>query len=108
VFNLSHSLNKGVLDMAKNNMVKKYKEELEDDFDFSEESPGDEMVAGMMSGLIEASNHQTLMAIELTKLIVSKSAEQSMSEDSIFSTFKRASKVISENLPLKGLWEKFG
>jgi len=95
-----------IKDVAKNNMLRKH-QEAEDDFDFSEESPGDEMVAGMMSGLIEASNHQTMMAIELTKLIVAKSSEQSMSEDNIFSAFKRASKVISENVPLKELWEKF-
>lgn len=93
--------------MAKNNMIKKYVEE-NDVFDFSEESPGDEVVAGIMSGLIEASNHQTLMAIELTKLIVAKNSQPGMSENDIFSAFKRASKVIAESVPLKELWKKFG
>lgn len=90
--------------MAKNNMLKR---EEDDVFDFSEESPGDEVVAGMMSGLIEASNHQTMMAIELTKLVVAKSSQPSMSENDIFSAFKRASKVVTESVPLKELWEKF-
>jgi hypothetical protein len=93
--------------MAKNNTIKKYKDKEDDIFDFSEESPGDEMVAGMMTGLIEASNHQAMMAIELTKLVASKNSQASMSENDIFSTFKRASKVVAESIPLKDLWKQF-
>jgi len=55
--------------MAKNNMLKKH-QEVEDDFDFSEmltPSYDDETMAGVMSGLIEASNNQMMLAIELTK-----------------------------------------
>ena len=60
--------------MAKNNSLKKFTEELQDDFDFCEdmESPSDEALAGMMSGIIDASQHQQIMAIELTKLVVGK------------------------------------
>ena len=95
--------------MAKNNPLKKYTEELQDDFDFSDdmESPSDEALAGMMSGIIEASQHQQIMAIELTKLVVGKSSAEGMNEEAVFSVFKRASKVVSENFPLKDLWEKF-
>ena len=91
--------------MARNKM-QKYQED-DDVFDFSEESPGDEVIAGMMSGLIEASNHQTMMAVELTKLVVAKHSESSMSENDIFSAFKRASKVIAESIPLKELMRNF-
>ena len=65
--------------------------------DFS--SPNDEVIASMMIGLIKASNHQQKMAIELTKLVVEKSAE-TMNEEKVFLSFKRASKVVGENFPL--------
>ena len=94
--------------MAKNNALKKYESELEDVLDFSDEGSANEMFAGMVSGMIEASNHQTTMAIELTKLVVSKNADHSMSEDKIFSTFKKATKVIADSFPLKALMEQCG
>lgn len=94
--------------MARNKTPTKY-EEIIDDLDFSDdmESPGDEVIAGFMSGLIEASNNQLRVAIELTKLVVEKSAGN-MSEENVFSAFKRATKVVTESIPLKELWEKFG
>ena len=92
--------------MAKNNLLKKHKE-LEDDFDCSEELSADEAMIDMMSSLIDASNNQTMMAIELTKLVVAKSPDQNMTEDKIFAAFKQASKIMSESFPLKPLWEKF-
>lgn len=93
--------------MAKNAALKKY-QELEDNFGFSEdmESFGDEAMAGMMSGLIEASNNQMMLAIELTKLAVEKSSAKDMDEEDVFSVFKKASGVIAESFPLKALWEK--
>jgi hypothetical protein len=91
--------------MAKNKVLKKYDELL--DVDFSDEmEPSDETIAGMMSGMIEASQHQQIMAIELTKLVVGKNSDN-MSEENVFSVFNRASKVVAENFPLKELWEKF-
>lgn len=95
--------------MAKNNTIKKYKEEVEDDFDFSFDmnSDSNEALAGMMAGLIEASQHQQIMAIELTKLVVGANSTGCMTEENIFSTFKRASKAVAENFPLKELLEKF-
>lgn len=91
--------------MAKNKSLKKYDEP--QDIDYSDEMEhSDEALAGMMSGMIEASQHQQVMAIELTKLVVGKNSN-SMSEENIFSVFKRASKVVAENFPLKELWEKF-
>lgn len=91
--------------MAKNTALKKQ----EDDFDFSEmmmeSSYGDEAINGMMGNVIEASNHQMRLAFDLTKLVVEKSSEN-MNEEAIFLAFKRASKTVAENLPLKALWEK--
>ena len=93
--------------MAKNKTLKKYDELLDLDIDFPENlSPQDEAVAGMMMGLIEAGNYQQKMAIELTKLVVEKSTE-TMDEEKVFSAFKRASKVVIENFPLKEIWENF-
>lgn len=93
--------------MAKNNMLKKH-QEVEDDFDFSEmltPSYDDETMAGVMSGLIEASNNQMMLAIELTKLALDKNTSKDMKEDDVFSIFKKASGVIAESFPLKSLLE---
>ena len=92
--------------MAKNKTLKKYDELMDVDFAEDYSSPNDEAIAGMMAGLIEASNHQQKIAIELTKLVIEKSSE-AMNEEKIFSAFKRASKVVTESVPLKELWEKF-
>lgn len=92
--------------MAKNKTLKKYDELMDIDFTEDFSSPNDEAIAGMMAGLIEASNHQQKIAIELTKLVVDKSPE-AINEEKIFSAFKRASKVVNESVPLKELWEKF-
>jgi hypothetical protein len=95
--------------MAKNNMLKKHKD-VEDDFDFSammEPSYDGEVMAGVMTGLIEASNNQMMLAIELTKLAVGKSTAKDINEDDVFSIFKKASGVIAESFPLKELLEKF-
>ena len=95
--------------MAKNSALKKHKE-FEDAFDFSETmepSYDDELMAGVMNGMIEASNNQMSFTIELTRLAVEKSTVKDMNEDDIFSIFKKASGVIAESFPLKGLWEKF-
>ena len=92
--------------MVKNKSLKKDDELIDIDFMRNFSSPNEETIAGMMAGLIDASNHQQQMAIELTKLVVGSSSE-TMNEEKVFSAFKRASKVITENFPLKELWEKF-
>jgi len=94
--------------MAKNNALKKH-EVLEDDFDFSEimgSSYDDELMTDVMSSMIEASNNQMILAIELTKLAVEKNSAKDLNEDDIFSIFKKASGVIAESSPLKTLLEK--
>jgi hypothetical protein len=45
------------------------------------------------------------LAIELTKLVVNKNPNN-MREEDIFSTFKRASDVIANTTPLKGLLDE--
>lgn len=98
--------------MAKNNMLKKFEIEMEDDlelddgFDFSGEYPETEGFSAMMSSLIEASNHQTSMAIELAKLVIEKHPDQKIPEDKIFAIFKKASKVVADSFPLKTLLEQ--
>jgi hypothetical protein len=90
--------------MAKNKAPKKVDELF--DIDFAQDLPDEEVIADMMMGLVEASNHQQRIAIELTKLAVEKSTED-MNEEKVFLMFKRASKVVIESFPLKELWEKF-
>lgn len=94
--------------MAKPSVIKRQQKP---DFDFSEilqmnSSPDDEVVLGMMTGLIEAYRHQQQTAIELTRLVMEKSASENMSEEEVFSTFKRASQAVSEISPIKELFEK--
>lgn len=95
------------LTMAKKNSVKK--QELPDVFDFSDMSYDDaydqETMVGVMSGMLEASNNQMMMAIELTKLIVANNPVKDM-EEHVFSVFKNATKVIGENFALKNIMEQ--
>jgi len=91
--------------MAKSTALKKQRVP---EFDFSDlmtDSPDEETVLGIMTGLIEAYRHQQKTAIELTRLVVEKN-NASMKEEEIFSSFKRASQVVSEISPIKELWEK--
>ncbi len=97
--------------MAKTSVIKKQHKQQESDFDFSDllhmdSSPDDEVVLGMMSGWIEAYRHQQQTAIELTRLAIEKNASESMNEEEVFSTFKRASQTVSEVSPIKELFEK--
>lgn len=87
--------------MAKKNQLKKQEEYFDD-----EEYSNDIMAADMMSGMLDASNHQMMMAIELTKLIVGNSNVKNM-EEHVFSVFKNAVKVVGENYALKNLMEQF-
>lgn len=97
--------------MAKTSAVKKYKQQ-EPDFDFSElpdmdSSPEEGYILGMMSGMIEAYRHQQQTAIELTRLAIEKNASENMSEEEVFSTFKRACQIVSDISPIRDLFEKF-
>lgn len=92
--------------MAKKNPVKVRDEDV---FDFNEMSYVDscdqETMVDVMSGMLEASNNQMMMAIELTKLIVANTPVKNM-EDHVFSVFKKATKVIGENFALQKIMEQ--
>lgn len=92
--------------MAKKNTVKIRDEDV---FDFDEMSYEDsydqEAMVDVMSGMLEASNNQMMMAIELTKLIVANSPAKNM-EEHVFSVFKKATKVIGKNFALKNIMEQ--
>ena len=95
--------------MAKASTVKR--QQASDEFDFSnmvQSSADDDAMMGMMSGLVEASQHQIQMALELTKIIVDKNTASSMTEKEILSTFQRSSQAVSRHSPLKELWERMG
>jgi ABC-type Zn2+ transport system substrate-binding protein/surface adhesin len=99
--------------MTKNKEVYNH-DTTEEDFDFSEmmcdhdhdHDHDDNGMGDIMHGILEASNNQMLLAIELTKLAVEKSTPKSLNEDDIFAIFKKASAVIAEASPLNGLLEK--
>ena len=94
--------------MAKKNSLKKQDKDLSV-YDFSDDSYDDsydqEAMVGVMSGMLEASNNQMMMAIELTKLIVANNPVKNM-EDHVFSVFKKATKVIGENFALKNIMDQ--
>lgn len=86
--------------MVKETLMKEYIEESEDALEYLDGSPDDAMLGGMMETLIETHNHQTMMAIELTKVALSKNSDTNISEDKVFDIFKRALQVITESSPL--------
>lgn len=79
----------------------------EDFFDvmpFGNDDYSDDMMVDVMGSMLEATNNQMTMALELTKLIVANSQVKDM-EEYVFSIFKKAVKVVGENYPLKNIME---
>lgn len=95
--------------MAKSNVLKKRGNvTLENDLDFRDifhSHEQDEAMAGFIHGIIEASNNQMTLAVELTKLIVNKSTKD-MKEDEVFLILKKASDAVANSTPMKTLWEQ--
>jgi len=91
--------------MAKKNALKVREEEIFDFSDMSDDAYDEGTMVGVMSGMLEASNNQMMMAIELTKPIVANNPVKNM-EDHVFSVFKKATKVIGENFALKNIMEQ--
>lgn len=92
--------------MIKKNTLKTREEEVSSFHEMSDDDAYDEeTMMGVMSGMLEASNNQMMMAIELTKLIVANNPVKNM-EDHVFSVFKKATKVIGENFALKNIMEQ--
>ena len=82
----------------------------EDDvFNFDEmldESAFDEeTMMGAMGSMLDASNNQMMIALELTKLIVTNNPVKNI-EDHVFTVFKKATKVVGENFALKNIMEQ--
>lgn len=78
----------------------------EDDMD---EVYEDDIVAGMMGGMLEASNNHMMIALELTKLIVGKhpSKDEKNREEHVLSVFNKANQVVNDNFLLKNAFDKF-
>ena len=97
--------------MAKKNSLKKQDKELSV-YDFSDDAYTYDdaydqgTMVGVMSGMLEASNNQMMMAIELTKLIVANNNPVENMEDHVFSVFKKATQVICEGFALKNIMEQ--
>jgi len=94
--------------MAKN---KAMKNQHDDDLDFSEylepSFEDESMILDGMNNLIEASNNQMMLAIELTKLVVTHTDGKGRNVEEVFAIFQKASELVAENLPLKSLLERF-
>jgi hypothetical protein len=81
-------------------------QELED-LSFMLDDPSENAaVNGMLGTLVESSHHHMNVALELTKIIISKSSSDSLDEEKVLSIFKHALKAVSENCRLKSLWEQ--
>lgn len=98
--------------MAKNKKVAQV--EFDEAFDFidMDESYDDDFdnveMPEVMRILMEASNHQMGMAVELTKLIVEKNLVKNPNEDGVFAVFNKASKIINERYNLNTIMEQLG
>lgn len=82
--------------------------EFSETFDFDEDSmylDEDQGIEAMMS-MIKASNTQMKIAVELTKLVLTHSADKAMTEEQIYAIFNNASKVIAENPALKSMMQQ--
>lgn len=95
--------------MLKNRPVNQSKAAVEEDFDWLDylDSGEGEIMAEILSGMIAAANHQQMVAMELTQLIIEKGAVDGLNEEKIGAVFKRANAVVAASFPLKALWEKF-
>lgn len=67
----------------------------------------DDIVAGMMGGMLEASNNHMLIALELTKLIVGKHPDSNDKnrEKHVFSVFNKANQIVNDNFVLKNAFD---
>lgn len=96
--------------MAKKKPVEKL-EELPEVFDFSDMAYDDDYdqddMMSVMHGMLEASNHQMMIALELTKLIVTDKTVDNR-EEHVLSVFKNAIDVVSDNAALKKIIGKIG
>ncbi|MCX7121788.1 MAG: hypothetical protein NTZ67_08510 [Gammaproteobacteria bacterium] len=72
------------------------------DFDSEECHDHDEID---MTALIEAHQYQSTLAFELTSLIVENASAENKTEEAILNSFVRALKVVSDNSPLKDIFE---
>lgn len=95
--------------MPKNKLIKK-QPQIEEDFDYSDIMDSDyydeETMEGMMGEMIDASNNQIVLAMELTRLAVENSASECANPDEVLSIFKKASGVVAESFPLAALLSK--
>lgn len=91
--------------MGKKDQLKK-REDYYDVMPFGDEECSQDMMIGVMSGMLEASNNQMMMALELTKIIVGDTVVKNM-EEHVFSVFRKSIQVVGENIALKNVMEQF-
>ena len=74
--------------------------------DFHDHSSDSSGASEMVGALIEASNFQASLALELTKLILTNAPAESKTEECILNTFSHASKTVFENASFDRMWKK--
>lgn len=96
--------------MAKNKKLKEHEEVFEEVFDFDDmdESYDDTDLTGVMNSLLDAANQQLKVAFDLTKLIIENDTSKNVTEEQVFSVFKKASKVVGECELMKNMLENVG
>lgn len=77
--------------------------ELSDYFNDPMYDDQDDFMADMIKSLLDVSNEQMRIALELTKLSLQANAGSNSSQEKVFETFLKASSVVAENLPFKKL-----
>lgn len=75
-----------------------------EDFDLDDMHYPEDGMSDVMNGMLDASNQQMSIALELTKLIVGNNP----TEEQVFSVFKKATQVVGDNFALKKLLEHIG
>jgi hypothetical protein len=98
-----------IMAKAKKNAVKEYDADNFqglDDLSYLFDEPSETAVGEMMSTIVESSRNRMNVALELTKIIVSKHSSDKVDEKEVLSIYKRSLDTVTENCILKPLLEK--
>lgn len=76
--------------------------------DLYDDYESNEIYSTILTNMVEATNNQMNIAVELTKLVSNTNNSSTLNEEKIFSIFQKAMHVIGTCSPLKKIWEEHG
>lgn len=79
-----------------------------DAMDCCDEPHASDDVFGMLDIFTQSVDHQSSVAVELTRIVVENMPAEERNEENIMAAFSRISNKVYSTHPLKDLWEKFG